>query len=116
MIDQLPPEQRERVFEIAKFLDRSGLPEVKVITVLIAGRLLSLTPAWLNRQKTPVALDLALCIEWGLLSLAYIANGEAFFIGGENIAPEVNANPDAIFNIAATLDADFIHAPPPDWS
>jgi hypothetical protein len=103
--DLLSEEEKERIRTSVAMLEQLGFNEAKTISLLIAGHWLTIDPSWLARFGNRPVVEMAICLELGILTVAYIIPGDdALFIGGPGIGPEINENPERIFNILSPFD------------
>jgi hypothetical protein len=113
----LDPERKERICRMAAALDEAGMKSTRLVTILMGGALLSVTPDWMWRcTGDDPTYAIAFCLEFELLSTAYVSAEEALFIGGPNSDPNLSANPEVMFSIygppSATgkpLSGEFFH-------
>lgn len=100
--DLLSEEEKDRIRAIIAELENLGFNDVKTVSFLIAGYWLTIDPSWLARFGNRPVVEMAICLELGLLTAAYIIpGGDALFIGGPSISPDFNENPERIFDVFA---------------
>lgn len=98
--DSLSDEDRDRLLKTISGLEILGLEDAKTVSIVIAGCLLTIDPRWITRFGNRLVVEMATCLELGLLTVAYVVpGGDALFIGGPAVCPQVNENPELIFDI-----------------